>query len=196
MKPNRRHVPEMALCLALNSRRRPKLRLRLLTTSSSFHSCEFGVREARFTPESLHHREHLGIVKQLAVRQSPSNAAVTRRGECERRWTLTSRVIRRSLNGEGIPRSHRPGSKPVSRVPGTFTRRCVSESPPRRKQVPQGQLDASRKSRCSSIAFVRDDDGGRLPGMLLKPFRSRPAHIMLLWPIAVRQVPHVYPSIV
>jgi pimeloyl-ACP methyl ester carboxylesterase len=33
------------------------------TARSSFRSRESGVREARFTPESLHHREHLGIVK-------------------------------------------------------------------------------------------------------------------------------------
>ena len=63
-------------------------------------------------------------------------------------------------------------------------------SPPRGQQAPQSQLDAPRKGRRGSITFARDHDGARLPRALLKPFRSRPAHIMLLWPIAVRQVPH------
>ena len=59
----------------------------------------------------------------------------------------------------------------------------------------QPSLDL-RKLTMADLSKNRDSDlllpfaGARLPGVLLKPFRSRPAHIMLLWPIAVRQVPH------
>jgi hypothetical protein len=103
---------------------------------------------------------------------------------------ITSRVIRRSLNGEGIHTDQGP-----SRSAGSQGRSHGAACPSRHRagrQAPQGQLDAPRKSRRALMAFAWNHYGARLPGVFLKPFRSRPAHIMLLWPIAVRQVPHDY----
>ena len=88
-------------------------------------------------------------------------------------------------------RSHRPRSEPVGRIPVSLMRRRVTETPPGRQQTAQRQFDAPGQTRRPVMALARSRHDSRLSAMLLKPFRSGPAHIIEFGPVAIRQIPHV-----
>jgi len=88
-----------------------------------------------------------------------------------------------SLSGRGT--LHRPRSKPVSQVPLEFMGRPITNPPLGWKPPAQRQFDASGQCGGLLMTLARDHDRPRLSGMLLKPFWSRPAHIVQLGPITV-----------
>ena len=66
----------------------------------------------------------------------------------------------------------------------------MSGAPSCPKPPAQRQFDATER-RCGLLmTFALHHDGSRLAGMFLEPFRSRPAHIMQLGPVTIRQISH------
>src|SRR5262245_3371361 len=85
------------------------------------------------------------------------------------------------------PRLHRPRPEPVGRIPGHFGMRPVS-APSHREPPAKRKLDAAERRDAHLVALAMDHERACVPGMLLEPFGPRPAHIVQLRPVAIRQI--------
>lgn len=76
-------------------------------------------------------------------------------------------------------------------IPGHFAMCPVSGAPSRREPPAKRKLDAAERRDAHLMALALDDERACKPGMLLEPFGPRPAHIVQLRPVAIRQISHL-----
>src|SRR5262245_33138146 len=63
-------------------------------------------------------------------------------------------------------------------------------APSHREPPAKRKLDAADRRDAHLVALAMDHERACVPGMLLEPFGPRPAHIVQLRPVAIRQISH------